>query len=76
MLWASAVRDPCPGSVWSGQPLWARKEACLRVRERVPCRALPGVDCRVHLVRPLRGQISGALSTQTMIFSALDTSDV
>ena len=30
MLWAAAVRDPCPGSGWTGQPLWMRWKAWMR----------------------------------------------
>jgi hypothetical protein len=34
ILWASAVRDQCPGSVWTWQPLWlgARKSLLARAR--------------------------------------------
>ena len=47
----------------------------MRVRERVPCRNTAGVLV-VHLVRPLRGQISGVLWTQEMNVGVLEPSDV
>ena len=43
----------------------------MRVRERVPCRNTAGVLV-VHLVRPLRGQISGVLWTQEMNVGVLE----
>jgi hypothetical protein len=75
ILWASAVRDPCPGSVWTWQPLCLRGRACLRVRERVPCRATAVVFV-AHFAWPSHGKISGVLLTQAMILGVLDMSDV
>ena len=53
---------------------WVRGRACLRVRERVPCRAT-AVVLVVHFARPSHGQISGVILIQAMILGVLDMSD-
>ena len=73
MLWAAAVRDPCPGSGWTGQPLWMRWRARMRERDRVSRRATVMHRCVLFEQRS-RGQISVQFWTYAMILGVLDTS--
>ena len=60
MLWVPAVLAPCPGSVWTGQPLYtsthARELACVH---EIAC----------HVVPPRRGtgRLRGATGVQNCI---------
>jgi hypothetical protein len=82
VLWASAVWDPCPGSVWTWQPLWLRgtgRAVLAHARGVCHVELLRTVVLRVvlviHFARPSHGQISGVLLTQAMILGVLDMSD-